>query len=828
MPATQRPTLVARIRPVHRKGTTYTQRRWVRPEEQPALLDSVPLHVPDRFTPSAGEAYKLLGVHAPAFKAWFGDWEKPGAPCSRVTGPDGAPQAQEPVASAVVDNTGQPVVVYHGSPAKFREFSPAMQDEGSNYGGGFYFTSDLSVADGAGEEPQPTQANTTDQLGYRRARVALTGIDRDALCDSITGYLQSSELAPEVKAQALELLMVWRTLPMVGLGEAVDMFSGPPYNLPVFQMAKSLGLDQRGHTYAVYLNIRRPLDLSDPDALQAFARQACPGEHVEDAEDLADALGGEVTEAARSLGYDGLTMVQWADNRPHRCWVAFEPGQIKSVDNQGEFSSHSRDIFKALPPLDEIHDTTLPPRVQQVQEALEARLQDIRVSYQAAVNLYDAAKPVLGQKADEYLNDIRGVHYRQAANAIRLAYQELCNLGRAAAGVTGPLSKDEALQLKKLYIEELQFFKNLLLDIEHHTGKMSYRRRVALYGNGARESYWLGYILADQRPGRYVQWVRNKAKENCSHCALLARGGLWGTGIYTAKALAKAGLFPQSGKLLCITLCGCGLRQVPKPTEAPLAASDPRRLTLEQISHIIDQHQNKSSFHGNGRTGREALEKRAQRHGNWSHKGRKVRPGPVKGKRRPILKALISEEMLHRLMLDRFLKPGSGTTQYDYASTQVNLEERQSQEVLSWCVNHIPAAVLAEKGIEKDSHITVKYGINDPDGAAADVLAEALSATAPVVATLGPLGVFRSNPKYDVLYVSVASPGLVELNQLIAQLVPCTDTHPDYKPHLTLAYVQKGAADEFESREDFAGQTLGFDYVVFSDRHGQQPLPLGL
>jgi hypothetical protein len=78
---------------------------------------------PSNLTP---EQYKL--VRTPAFKAWFGDWEN-----------------NPKTASKVVDENGEPLVVYHATNNKFWEFSKEKQVVGY-YGKGFYFTQDLKEA----------------------------------------------------------------------------------------------------------------------------------------------------------------------------------------------------------------------------------------------------------------------------------------------------------------------------------------------------------------------------------------------------------------------------------------------------------------------------------------------------------------------------------------------------------------------------------------------------------------------------------------------------------------------------------------------------------
>lgn len=63
-----------------------------------------------------------LTVRTPAFKAWFGDWEHDPANASKV-----------------VDESGEPLVVYHATLAEFTKFRPS---ESGLYGRGIYLTAD--------------------------------------------------------------------------------------------------------------------------------------------------------------------------------------------------------------------------------------------------------------------------------------------------------------------------------------------------------------------------------------------------------------------------------------------------------------------------------------------------------------------------------------------------------------------------------------------------------------------------------------------------------------------------------------------------------------
>ena len=85
------------------------------------------------------QQYKL--VRTPAFKKWFGDWENDPANASKV-----------------VDENGEPLVVYHATDNKFWEFSKEKQVVGY-YGKGYYFSSSLEKAKDYGKRIIPAFLN---------------------------------------------------------------------------------------------------------------------------------------------------------------------------------------------------------------------------------------------------------------------------------------------------------------------------------------------------------------------------------------------------------------------------------------------------------------------------------------------------------------------------------------------------------------------------------------------------------------------------------------------------------------------------------------------
>lgn len=154
---------------------------------------------------------------------------------------------------------------------------------------------------------------------------------------------------------------------------------------------------------------------------------------------------------------------------------------------------------------------------------------------------------------------------------------------------------------------------------------------------------------------------------------------------------------------------------------------------------------------------------------------------------------------------------------YDFCSTQFNLPEEEAAKVTSWVERHIPK----DQRVEGDSgeatpHITALYGLENNDPAA---VSSCLGSLGTVVVKLGVLGVFRNNPDHDVLFIRAHGAGLQRANRLLRKL-PNQNRYRTYKPHVTLAYVKKGAVDRWEKNADFQGTRLEFDRIFFSSNGG--------
>lgn len=155
---------------------------------------------------------------------------------------------------------------------------------------------------------------------------------------------------------------------------------------------------------------------------------------------------------------------------------------------------------------------------------------------------------------------------------------------------------------------------------------------------------------------------------------------------------------------------------------------------------------------------------------------------------------------------------------HEFGSTQVNIEGDTAEAILALGAK-IPDEAIAEKGRETDVHATVKFGLDA--ATTPDQVAAALAGAKAGTMTLGATNFFEAD-EYDVVYVSVESPDLVALNKIISESLPVTDTYPEYVPHVTLAYVQKGQGAEIAKSlgDELSGTAINFDSIMFSDTEG--------
>jgi len=157
---------------------------------------------------------------------------------------------------------------------------------------------------------------------------------------------------------------------------------------------------------------------------------------------------------------------------------------------------------------------------------------------------------------------------------------------------------------------------------------------------------------------------------------------------------------------------------------------------------------------------------------------------------------------------------------YDYSSTQLNLP-REAAVGINNLAAQIPDEHLAENGREENPHITVKYGLH---GKPLKQVRALLADEGPITVKMGKTSHFPASESGngDVVKVDIDSPDLHRLNKKIADALPNTETHPEYKPHATIAYVKPGMGEKYSGNAALEGHEWTLDHLTFSGKDGKQ------
>lgn len=156
---------------------------------------------------------------------------------------------------------------------------------------------------------------------------------------------------------------------------------------------------------------------------------------------------------------------------------------------------------------------------------------------------------------------------------------------------------------------------------------------------------------------------------------------------------------------------------------------------------------------------------------------------------------------------------------YDFSCLMSDFPQEVADEIYQWGIDNIPDEDLAENGREPHIHVTVKYGIHISDPTK---VRDHLLNQKPIKARLGKVSLFDTSDEHDVVKIDVDSPQLHELNGIISGNFETTDTFPDYKPHVTIAYVKKGLGKKYNGRNDFEGRMVKLNSAIFSGKDNRE------
>jgi hypothetical protein len=267
-----------------------------------------------KYEAEARAEYGKLGIRSKLFKAWFGDWEHDPENASKVVDEKGEPKENYPILSdsQVVDEQGEPVAVYHGTGAEFSTFKKPDVDWIRTFGAGIYFTEDVGIA------------NEYTQYAKREGKGDQSHV--------IKAYLNVRHpLDGDAPVSRVAIERIIETFGQYVL-ERKNQDNGVKAGMNALEAGRQwLGYLIEGNT-----------GLTGTQLWNGFSR---------DVWDMSDGTMSANDVLARA-GYDGITYIGGdivdGGSHSHRAWIAFEPNQIKAIDNQGTFNPDDDDIYKAF------------------------------------------------------------------------------------------------------------------------------------------------------------------------------------------------------------------------------------------------------------------------------------------------------------------------------------------------------------------------------------------------------------------------------------------------------------------------------------------------
>lgn len=121
-------------------------------------------------------------------------------------------------------------------------------------------------------------------------------------------------------------------------------------------------------------------------------------------------------------------------------------------------------------------------------------------------------------------------------------------------------------------------------------------------------------------------------------------------------------------------------------------------------------------------------------------------------------------------------------------------------------------------GLENEPHVTLLYGLHD--NVSNEHIHHALKNLKFDKCELHNPSLFN-NEKYDVLKFDVNGNSLFKANKILTNF-PHTTDYPDYHPHLTIGYLQKGMGQKYVDKIKNKPFTLTPKHMVYSKPNGDK------
>ena len=165
----------------------------------------------------------------------------------------------------------------------------------------------------------------------------------------------------------------------------------------------------------------------------------------------------------------------------------------------------------------------------------------------------------------------------------------------------------------------------------------------------------------------------------------------------------------------------------------------------------------------------------------------------------------------------QFIKESSG---YEYGCVMVEVPVSNWNEITSYIdPEDVYTGDDDTHGIQDNPHVTILYGLHD--GVTEEQVKSVFEGfTESINIEVDGIGIFE-NKDYDVVKFNVNPDGaLQELHNRLSEF-PNSNSFPDYKPHITIAYVNKGTGKKY-LKPDYKYTVKNVDKITYSMADGTE------
>jgi len=165
----------------------------------------------------------------------------------------------------------------------------------------------------------------------------------------------------------------------------------------------------------------------------------------------------------------------------------------------------------------------------------------------------------------------------------------------------------------------------------------------------------------------------------------------------------------------------------------------------------------------------------------------------------------------------QFIKESSG---YEYGCVMVEVPVSNWDEITSYIdPEDVYTGGDDSHGIQENPHVTILYGLHK--GVTEDEVKSVFEGfTESINIEVDGIGIFE-NKDYDVVKFNVNPDGaLQKLHDKLSEF-PNSNEYPDYKPHITIAYVNKGTGKKYV-KPDYKYKVKNVDKITYSLASGEK------